>query len=313
MLKRIKYFAIFIAVCILLPFCVVSFISKLFSKETIQKPTEVQGNIAVSESKSIPVLMPNGETAHIDTEEYVLRVVLAEMPTNFEEEAIKAQAVLARTYALKHKQSMTKHGVGAVCTSSDCCQAFYNKDIPEDESIQKALSAVNATKGMVLTYLNELIEATYFSCSGGLTENASDVWGEVVPYLVSTESKGEEDSEHYISTITMSEQEFFVKLGLNENDIEILNPVYTDGGGVAEIQICEKLFTGMQVRKLLNLKSTAFHISAVGDNVIITTKGYGHRVGMSQYGANAMARDGHTYDEILTYYFPCTRLEKEMY
>ena len=252
----------------------------------------------------VQVLMEDGSVSTVELEIYVMGVVAAEMPESFDIEAMKAQAVLARTYALKRMQAGDKHPEGFLCAKSSCCQA-YKPDAVTD--IVK--TAVEETTGMVLTYEDQLIEATYYSCSGGQTEDAAAVWGQDVPYLRSVESPGEEQSAHYVTTTKLSAKEFYDMLGADPVQGFVSDLTYTDGGGIDTVTIGGKNFTGVQLRQLLGLKSTAIRMSVVGDQVIITTKGYGHRVGMSQYGADAMAVAGRDFTEILSHYYPGTVLD----
>jgi stage II sporulation protein D len=130
------------------------------------------------------------------------------------------------------------------------------------------------------------------------------VWGTEVPYLKSVTSPGEEKATHYVDTVQYTSVEFLQKLGLPANNkIKITNIEYTEGGGIATVVINSQPFSGTQLRKLLKLRSTSLYITSVGDTVTITSKGYGHRVGMSQYGAEAMAVNGATFDQILTHYY----------
>ncbi len=248
-------------------------------------------------------------------EEYLVGVVLGEMPADFEAEALKAQAVVARTYTLRANTVYSKHGDGSVCMDSGCCQAYLS---PADylsrggtqENLDKIQSAVAATAGQVLTYEGVLIEATYFSCSGGSTEDAVAVWGTDYPYLQSVSSPGEEYAAHYTDTVSFTPQELENVLGieLTGSPSQWFGSVtYTEGGGVDTMVIGGKAFRGTELRKLLGLRSTAFTVS-VGDNIIITTRGFGHRVGMSQYGADAMAAGGSSYAEILAHYYQGTKL-----
>ena len=261
----------------------------------------------------IQLLVHDGTVVAIDIEEYVYGVVLAEMPASFEAEALKAQAVLARTYALKHSNAGSKHINAAVCTESSCCQGYQDPDASalEDDLLDKVKRAVMSTEGQVLVYNNELIEATYFSCSGGRTEDAVAVWGVDVPYLQATDSPGEESSTHFLTTLVITQKECAANLGINGGNITVGQARYTDGGGVASIEINGHKYTGVQIRQLLGLKSTAFRMNVIGSNVVITVKGYGHRVGMSQYGADAMAATGSDYKEILAHYYSGTVLTKE--
>lgn len=251
----------------------------------------------------------------VPVESYITCVVLAEMPASFEMEAIKAQAVVARTYTYR-KMSHPKHGGAAVCTDSNCCQAYttvddYIEKGGKMDSVDRIVQAVSETTGQVMTYKGELIEATYFSCSGGKTEDAAAVWGAEVPYLQSVESPGEENANHYTETVKLTATQFCEKLGIYpDGAIEtwVGKITYTDGGGVSAIEIGDQTISGTQMRKSLNLRSTSFVITAIGDTVTITTKGFGHRVGMSQYGADAMAVSGSSYQEILFHYYQGVQL-----
>lgn len=277
------------------------------------EPTETQPS-----QQQIPVQMADGVVHDMDLEEYLAGVVLAEMPAEFETEALKAQAVVARTYALKRTTTGNKHPQNAVCTDPACCQAyretadFLQSGNPVD-LLEKVRSAVQQTKGQVLTYNGILIEATYYSCSGGRTEDAQAVWGAEIPYLQSVESPGEEKATHYIDTVQFSTAEFCRLLGrdLPGNPAGWIGDVsYTAGGGVDRIYIADQEYQGTQLRQLLGLRSTAFVITAAGDTVTITTKGYGHRVGMSQYGAEAMAVTGNDYTQILAHYYQGAQLQQ---
>ena len=267
-------------------------------------------------NRTISVLMENGTVKEMELEEYITAVVLCEMPAKFESEALKAQAVVARTYTLRKSENGGKHNNAALCVDSGCCQGFltpqeYLERGGEKELLNKVISAVEDTAGQVLIYDGELIDATYFSCSGGQTEDAKAVWGAEVPYLQSTESPGEENATHYVDTETFTLEEFGKLLGAKLTGTPqnwIGKITYTEGGGVDTIYICGQEYKGTAVRQKLGLRSTAFVISIVGSTVTITTKGYGHRVGMSQYGADAMAVQGKTYDEILCHYYKGTEL-----
>ncbi len=279
---------------------------------SIDTPTEETTVSSGPEKSAVITLLREGETSSVDLEDYITGVVLAEMPAAFEMEALKAQAVVARTFALK-KAGASKHPNADVCADPGCCQAYlpvseYLSAGGKKEDAEKVVRAVADTKGKVLTYQGQLIEATYFSCSGGRTEDAAAVWGSDVPYLQSVDSPGEEKATHYTDTVTYTAKEFLVRLQLPEGKISIDAVSYTDGGGVDQMTVNGKTYSGTQLRKLLGLRSTAFMITVVGDSTVITTKGFGHRVGMSQYGADAMAVQGSLYPEILEHYYPGTVL-----
>lgn len=276
---------------------------------------ETQQEKPKKEEIYIHVLDFKGETQYILLEDYVAGVCAAEMPVEFHEQAICAQAAAARTFALKRMTEGDKHGKNTVCSHSSCCQGYMDK---EEFSLRggtktqwdKIVACVKKTEGAVITYRGELIDATYFSCSGGRTEDAVAVWGGEVPYLKSTESPGEEQAEHFIETVQFEKNDFLRKLQISTSgEIVFSDPVYTAGGGIKEITVCDKRYSGTELRSILGLRSTAFRMTSLGSQVIITTKGFGHRVGMSQYGAEAMAKSGKTYQEIINHYYPGTILK----
>lgn len=267
---------------------------------------------------NIPVLGKDENAVQMGMDEYLTGVLLGEMPASFESEALKAQAVVARTYTVRAYEGKNKHENAAVCVDSGCCQAYisesdYLKKGGTEEEIAKMRRAVAETAGQVLTYEGELIEATYFSCSGGITEDAVAVWGTDVPYLRATLSPGEEEAAHYSDSVSISLDDFKSALSLNlEGDPKSWfgAVTYTAGGGVSSMMIGGTEFQGTDLRKLLGLRSTAFTISVENGVIQINTRGYGHRVGMSQYGADAMAASGSTYDQILAHYYQGTMMEK---
>lgn len=261
-----------------------------------------------TDPEQIRVLLDDGTVTAMDLETYLIGVVMGEMPADFEIEALKAQAVVARTYALRNREYGSKHPEADVCVDSACCQNYV--EFHEGESYDKIYQAVTVTAGQVLTYQNRLIEATYFASSGGRTEDAVAVWGNDVPYLQSTESPEDPYAQQQIETATLTVNEFMACLSLPGTYPEIQNTTYTAGGGVDTLTVCNTEFRGTELRKLLNLPSTLFQITVIGDHVVITSRGYGHRVGMSQYGAEVMAVDGATYEEILLHYYQGTTLEE---
>lgn len=252
----------------------------------------------------------------MDLDTYLVGVLLAEMPVSFEQEALKAQAVASRTYARKAYETGGKHGDGSVCTDPSCCQAYMDPETylqmgGTAEGVEKATAAVQDTAGLVLNYGEELIEATYFSCSGGRTEAAVEVWGVDYPYLQSVTSPGEESARYYTDTVLLSPVELTERLDIEpegEPEHWIALTEYSEGGSVRKVVIGDRVFSGTQLRTLLGLRSTAFEILPVEEGFQITTRGYGHRVGMSQYGAEAMAAGGSSFQEILSHYYPDTCL-----
>jgi stage II sporulation protein D len=279
---------------------------------TYLEATEAQNNAVMI------AVMDAGKVEEKELENYLVEVVLAEMPASFEMEALKAQAVVARTYTLRAHEGKRKHEQADVCTDYSCCQAYCSEEEyllrgGSQESIEKIRTAVTQTAGWVLTYKGDLIEATYFSCSGGSTEDAVAVWGTEVPYLRSVESPGGERAAYYEDAVIFTRTQLIAALNVelsNKPDEWIGEITYTAGGGVKEIQIGGKLFAGTELRKLLKLRSTAFKITPGESGITVVTRGYGHRVGMSQYGADAMASSGSTYPEILSHYYQGTTLEE---
>lgn len=286
----------------------------------------LNGAVYWKEREKVPPAVPvaivlrreDGRLEARNLEEYLVEVVLAEMPATFEKEALKAQAVAARTYTRKSGITGGKHGDGSVCTNAGCCQAYitevdYLNRGGTEENLNKVRQAVEETSGYVLTYGGDLIEAVYFSCSGGRTEDAAAVWGTEYPYLQAVDSPGEEGAAVYWDRVSFSSEEFQEALGIKlvgEPEAWFGLPVYTEGGGVAELEIGGIPYTGPQLRYQLGLRSTAFSVETEDDTITITTRGYGHRVGMSQYGAEAMAVAGSSYEEILAHYYPGTGLGK---
>ncbi len=320
MKKFWKDMGIAVSLGFVLPAALLAVVVSLGDKELITDQQEQSQTETVTGPSapqlSVAVLEADGQVVQMDLDDYLTAVVLAEMPVSFEEEALKAQTVVARTYTIRAYQGAAKHEQAVVCTQSSCCQGYLDVEAflekgGKEADVQHIRELIAATRGEVLTYDGKLIEATYFSCSGGSTEDAVAVWGTDVPYLQAVASPGEEHATHYTDTVTFSELDFAAKLGLELTD----DPgrwfgavTYTDGGGVNTMEIGGKTFTGTQLRSLLGLRSTAFEMQPVDGSIMVTTRGFGHRVGMSQYGADAMAERGSSYQEILAYYYQGTQL-----
>ena len=294
---------------------------KVEEREPTQEGTEFRPRETEQSVQRVRLFMKlrraDGSLTEMDMDEYLVGVVLAEMPSTFGLEAKKAQAVAARTFALKAALTGGKHGDGSVCAEPGCCQSYLTNGEYLDlggsqEAVDEARAAVDATSGYVLTYQDELIEATYFSCSGGSTEDAVAVWGTDFPYLRAVDSPGEEAAAHHTDTVSFTKQELEDALGIilsGSPESWIGEATYTAGGGVQTLDIGGKTFMGTNLRTALNLRSTAFTMEAAGEGVTVTTKGFGHRVGLSQYGADAMAASGSSFAEILAYYYRGTTLE----
>ena len=250
-----------------------------------------------------------------DLEEYLVHVVAAEMPASFEMEALKAQAVAARTYIVNKMLSGNyppEHKGAAVCTDYTHCKAYISLEDAKakfgdnfDEYWSKIQEAVKATQDEIIVYNNEPIVAVFHSQSHGKTENAHDVWGGYYPYLLSVDSP----YDNQVSYATFTFDDFCQRIkNFNpdaniQSPADVKSPILTDAGAVKTINIGGVDFKGTQIRSIFNLKSHCFTISFNGDKVTFTVKGYGHGVGMSQNGANEPAKEGKKYDEILKVYY----------
>jgi len=241
----------------------------------------------------------------IEFERYIIGVVAAEMPALFELDALRAQAIAARTYAmriLEHENYILDTVMHQVFLDDDQLQERWGNDF--DIHFATIEEAVNSTKGLVLTYDNELITPMFFAMSSGATENSEDVFSSARPYLRSVASPGYEDRSNFSVSerFTVEElREAFEDDNITRDNISIL--AHSEGGNVSEIKIGTQLYTGRQVREILGLRSAAFSISTSRRGVTFTTYGHGHGVGMSQHGANAMARLGYDYEEILQHFY----------
>lgn len=245
----------------------------------------------------------NNEKETIEFNEYLIGVLACEMPASFELEALKAQAIASRTYAyylINHNKNITND------TSTQCMlnksQMKENWQNNFDLYYNKLLTAVMQTNNVVLKYDNEIIPAYYFSMSNGYTEDSKYVFNETKDFLKQVDSHYEENNKNFIKETTFSKENFCSLLQIDCSDININNINRSSSNRVIDLIINDKKFTGVEIRKKLNLRSTDFDIE-IGDDVKITTRGYGHGVGMSQYGANYMAKEGKSYEDILKHYY----------
>lgn len=269
-------------------------------------------NTTNSSVSKITVYRSNGSVINLNMTDYLIGVVSSEMPASFNLEALKAQSVLARTYALKAKQT------GKKLTDTVNTQSYIDIDQMKNKwgnsfntYYNKIKNAVENTNGEYLSYNGNYIEALYHSTNNGKTESSLDVFGNYYPYLISVSSEYDKNASSYLRAINMPLDTISNKLGLSLNNDSVINILsYTDGGNIKEININGNNFSGKKVRELLGLRSADFDISISDNNANITTRGYGHGVGMSQYGANGMANAGYSYKDILSHYYPGTTLTK---
>ncbi|QUH24950.1 stage II sporulation protein D [Serpentinicella alkaliphila] len=273
------------------------------------------------------------QTMELYLEDYLLNVVASEMPAAFEIEALKAQAVAARTYAIWRYMNHSKQGghpehpSAVLCTSHTHCQEWLStEELLKrhgqkwfDQYWSKIEEAVNSTTGVVMTYNMNPIEPLYHSTSGGATENSEDVFATAKPYLRSVSSPYEQGSPVLVDNKVITVKEFINRMKREKSSIKISERNLasqikiiqrTQGGSIKEIQIGDQTFTGSQIRRMFDLRSADFNVDINGSSVEFTTRGYGHGVGMSQWGANGMAKQGSDFEEILSHYYQGITLNK---
>lgn len=271
----------------------------------------------------------------VDFEEYLAGVVAAEVPAEFEKEAIKAQAVAARTYIYNKYKKFTEkpetapdeHKDASVCTDYRHCCAYYSNEkllkLHDEkwmtEFYPKIQEAVKDTAGEIISYEGEPVTAVFHASSGGCrTENSEEVWTSAVPYLVSVESVGEDKREGYNSTVVVTCDEFRQKVNASYPDAQLDDNrngwlgdmTFTAGNSVNYINIGKTAIRGTEMRALFGLKSACFEISMLNDKITFNVYGSGHGVGMSQHGANLMAKDGKDYKDILAHYYTGVEIGK---
>ena len=265
--------------------------------------------------------LETGQVEELSIDEYLYGVVSSEMPASYEIEALKAQAVVARTYTIYQiSHNSGKHENADVCEDFNCCQAWISKEerlakwSPEEAegNWNKIVQAVDSTKGKVVTYNGEVINAFFHANSGGITESSLNIWGGIdYPYLKSVETSGEDGYTQYASEVGLNQQELLNKLKTKyedctidfsqQNCIQILE--YTTSGRIKIIKFGNKEIAGTEARTLLGLKSTNFTFSIDGENIKFLVKGYGHGVGMSQTGADSLAKAGTSYEAIIKHFY----------
>ena len=323
MKKIFIYFFAFLFICFILP--------ALLTKWEVATSSQENENIAENQEEISEEYIYNKygtiKLLHTDTnaveevalDTYLCHVVSAEMPVDFEKEALKAQAIVARTYTI-YKINHKKHDNADICDDSNCCQAWISKedrlarwDGDKEEKWKKIEDCVNETKGKIITYNNEPINAFFHSNSGGKTELPVDVWGggSNMPYLQVVETAGEDGYTQYNSEVELSNEEIVEKLKEkyadiqidfnNDEDIKILE--YTSSGRVKTIKFGNHEISGTEARTILGLRSTNFEIEKIDGKIKFTVTGYGHGVGMSQTGADSMAKSGSSAEDIINHFY----------
>lgn len=318
-MKKNIIFAIITAVSLLL-LPLTSFSSGNTAITPAAAPISQEEEIKASETFRL-LLNESGKIEEIDADEYVFGVVAAEMPVLYEEEALKAQAIAAYTFALRRKLEATEKDYD-ISDNFKTDQAYISKEEAAekwgekaDEYTKKLETIVKSVSGRYLSFEGEPALCVYHAVSCGVTENAEDIWGNKTPYLVSVESRYDLLAPNYSQTFTFSTDEFKEKLSsvceMGDDISKWLGPTERSGTGrVESITICGKKITGEELRNALVLPSNYYEITFQDNQFTIHTKGYGHGVGMSQNAANEMAKRGCTHKEILSKYYPDCTLQK---
>ena len=324
-LKKIFiYFFAFLFICFILP--------ALLTKLEIPTSSEENGADEESEEEGINneytynkygtiklLHTKTNEVEEVALDTYLCNVVSAEMPADFEKEALKAQAIVARTYTI-YKINNKKHDNADICDDSTCCQAWISKEDRlarweenKEEKWNKIEECVNETKGKIITYDNQPINAFFHSNSGGKTELPVDVWGggSNMPYLQVVETAGEDGYTQYNSEVELTNEEILEKLKEkysdiqidfnNDEDIKIVE--YTSSERVKTIKFGNHEISGTEARSIFGLKSTNFEVIKEDGKIKFTVKGYGHGVGMSQTGADSMAKSGSSAEDIIKHFY----------
>jgi stage II sporulation protein D len=292
---------------LVIPFLIITFFVKSEKKVDVKYTNDI----------IVRVKREDGSIEKIDLEKYITGVLAGEMPIWFHEEALKAQAVAARSYVMKRIEYSKDKDYDVVDTimnqvylDDNHLQEVWKENYSENKN--KIIRAVMDTKNECVYYNNKIADTLFFSTSNGYTENSIDVFGFEAPYLVGVESTWDKEVSPVFEDKKEINRSDFCKILkiLNCEKITINVLSITKSGRILELSINDKKFKGNDVKSLLNLRSNDFDINIKDNTIIINTKGYGHGVGMSQYGALAMAKKGYGYKEILGYYYKDTTIKK---
>ena len=299
-MKKIdKDMVIIISMCLL--FCV--FLINGKENKIIKNHFNIMAKLDDKEIKDVNIIVHReNDELILPMNKYLIGVVGCEVEANYEMEALKTQAIVARTYALRSIDINRKltNDTRTQCYKDDneLKKKWGNK---YDEYYDRVEKAVNDTDNLAIYYDNKLIDALYHSVSNGYTEDAKNVWGNNIEYLVSVDSSWDKSDKYYKNTISKDINDYLNILGVTDSNYSIISKDIS--GRVLEIKVGDKTFSGVEFRKLLGLKSTDFEININNNKVDITTYGYGHGVGLSQYGANYLAKQGYKYEDIIKYYY----------
>ena len=289
--------------------CILILIIPVYALVVPHNNIKKENIVYVNEEKEEKVvkLLDSNNILILSLEDYILGVVACEMPASYGLEALKAQAVASRTYALEKMNGNNTYDLENSINNQ--CYHDINKLKEKwgnnfNKYYDKIKEAVDETYNEYMTYNGDIIKAFYFSTSNGYTENVRDVFGSELEYLVSVDSSWDKNNKNFEKTIELNIEEFLTKLSINDNELKNVDIIEkTSSGRIKTIVINNQEFKGTTFRKLLGIRSTDASIKISNDKVYITTKGYGHGVGLSQYGSNEMAKMGYKYDEILKHYY----------
>ena len=327
MKKLLLTFICFILVFFLIPAAAIP-LSEIIRKEDViegkSKNTDVRTEYIKGEKISL-FISSTGEKTEIDFEEYIAGLVGQDMSPAYHIEALKAQAVAVRSFILskivfyREKGIPGNHQGAILCTDYACCHSWRSLDESKmfwdqrfaDDYADKVLKAVNDTCGEYLVYDGEPVKAYYHAVSSGKTENINDAWGVEVPYLKSVDSSGDLRADGFRSRVFYPEKAFVTIIKGLKPETEISDNIsqaigkakLNETGSVAQIEIFGEQFSGREIQDAFKLRSTVFSVEYIEDKVVFDVKGYGHGVGMSQFGANSMAQSGKSYEDILFHYY----------
>ena len=308
-MRKLLVFVLFV---VSIPIVVINF---FYSYEDFDKDYGFISNEKINDVY-IRVKRSDGNVETLNLEDYLIGVVPSESPLSFEDEALKAQAVAARTYALKQMQNnadnyydVTDDTYSQVYSDIDTLRYRWGDSF--DQNYSRIKNIVDSTRGQYVSYDGDIIYAFFFSTSNGYTEDNKDVFGADLPYLKVVDSSfDEEETDRFSVTTTFSKEEFYNDLDIPySDDLVVSDIVRTSSNRVSSLNINGYYFNGISFQYKLGLRSNDYSIIDNG-NIEITTKGFGHGVGLSQYGANALAKRNKNYEEILKYYYQGTELKK---
>ena len=268
------------------------------------KKENIESEVTNSSQKDIYIhFLINNEMKELPLEEYLVNVVGAEVPALFDMEALKAQAIASRTFALYEETTRGYATTGDQAYNSlETFQSKWQENY--NTYLAKIKKAVSTTKNLIMTYENNLIKSYFYAMSNGYTTTSLSVFNEELPYLNDIlPTLDSPNTKLFQVTKTVSKTEFCDTLNIDCTHLKINNITIDTSNRVEIISVNDTQYTGIDIRKKFNLRSTDFTIEEDNDNIVFTTKGYGHGVGMSQYGANTMAKNGSNYEEILKYYY----------